>query len=400
MVWREIFRLAYDSFCANKVRFALTSLGMVIGTASMILVVTIGLTGKHYVMNLIQGIGANMIVASYEGGGTGAQTTKSDYITLDDMKAAQQQVPGIIAASPMSELHERIPVGGGKEREVMVLGVSPDYQKVRNLWILAGRFLDDYDSMAHAKIAMLAEPLAKRLFGGQGAAIGRTIKLQNVPFTVVGTFKERVETFGQSEISNDTILIPYTVSRDFTGTDALKQIFFSVADAGMVGTATEQIHAVIASRHRPGSTYKVENLTELLRVAGKSANALTMVLLLVALVTLVVGGVGIMNIMFVTVRARTREIGIRKAIGATQREIRLQFLMESVLISLVGGVVGVLIGLTVPLSLRIFTDFRIPISGLSVIVALLSSAFVGIVFGTVPAARAAQADPVEALHYE
>jgi putative ABC transport system permease protein len=400
MVWREIFRLAYDSFCTNKIRFALTSLGMVIGTASMILVVTIGLTGKHYVLNLIQGIGANMIIASYEGTGTAAQTSRSDYVTVDDMRAVQQQVAGIAAASPMSELHERILVGGGKERDILVLGVSPDYQKVRNLWILAGRFLDEDDSMGHAKVALVTEALAKRLFGGQDAAIRRTLKIQNVPFTVIGTFKERVETFGQSEISTDTILIPYSVSRDFTGTDALKQIFFSVADAGDVPTATEQIHAVIQSRHRPGSVYKVENLTELLAVAAKSANALTAVLLLVALVTLMVGGVGIMNIMFVTVRARTREIGIRKAIGATQREIRLQFLAESVFISLIGGVIGVLIGLTVPLSLRFFTDFRIPISGLSVIVALFSSAFVGIVFGTVPAARAAQADPVEALHYE
>ena len=400
MNWAEIFRMAYDSFCTSKIRFALTSLGMVIGTASMILVVTIGLTGKHYVLNLIQGIGANMIVASYEGGGTTSQTTKSDYLTLDDMRAAREQVPAIVAASPMSELHERILVGGGKERDILVLGVSPEYQKVRNLWILAGRFLDDGDSMGHAKVALVTEPLAKRLFSGQDASIRRTIKIQNVPFTVIGTFKERVETFGQSEIASDTILIPYTVSRDFTGTDAVKQIFFSVADAGDVIAATQQIHSVLQARHRAGSVYKVENLTELLAVAAQSANALTMVLLLVALVTLVVGGVGIMNIMFVTVKSRTREIGIRKSVGATQREIRLQFLAESVFISLIGGLVGVVIGLAVPLSLRFFTDFRIPISGLSVIIALCSSAFVGIVFGTVPAARAAQADPVEALHYE
>src|SRR5579859_7874368 len=394
MHWQEIFRMAYDSFCTSKIRFALTSLGMVIGTASMILVVTIGLTGKHYVLNLIQGIGANMIVASYEGGGTAAQTTKSDYLTLDDMQAAREQVPGIAAASPMSELHERILVGGGKERDILVLGVSPDYQKVRNLWILAGRFLDDGDSMGHAKVALVTEALAKRLFGGQDFAIRRTIKIQNVPFTVIGTFKERVETFGQSEIATDTILIPYSVSRDFTGTDAVKQIFFSVADAGDVPSATQQIHTVLQARHRAGSVYRVDNLTELLAVAAQSANALTTVLLLVALVTLVVGGVGIMNIMFVTVKSRTREIGIRKSVGATQREIRLQFLAESVFISLIGGIVGVVIGLAVPLSLRVFTDFRIPISGLSVLIALFSSTFVGIVFGTVPAARAAQADPV------
>ena len=168
----------------------------------------------------------------------------------------------------------------------------------------------------------------------------------------------------------------------------------------MVGTATEEIKKVIQSRHRPESVYNVTNLTQLVAVAEKAANALTMVLLLVALVVLLVSGIGIMNIMLATVSARIREIGIRKAIGATNAEIRFQFLAEAILISLIGGVLGVILGLALPFSVRFLTEYRIPISGLSVVVAIVVSSLVGILFGTVPATRAAKLDPVESLRYE
>jgi len=163
---------------------------------------------------------------------------------------------------------------------------------------------------------------------------------------------------------------------------------------------TAQIERVIRSRHRPESVYRVQNLTQLVAVADKTANALTMVLLGVALVVLLVSGIGIMNIMLATVSARIREIGIRKAIGATKREIRFQFLSEAILISLIGGTLGIVIGLAIPFSLRYLTAYRIPISGLSAIIAIIVSSLVGIIFGTLPAARAAQLDPVESLRYE
>jgi putative ABC transport system permease protein len=230
--------------------------------------------------------------------------------------------------------------------------------------------------------------------------VGQDIKIKGIPFVIIGTFRERVETFGQSEIAGDTVLIPYSVGRYFSGNDAVKQIFFSVSDAGDVPRATEMIQRVLQSRHRPESVYRVDNLTQLLQVASKSANALTLVLLAIALVTLIVSGVGIMNIMLANVRTRIREIGIRKAIGATRREIRLQFLTEAVLISLAGGTVGTILGLALPFSVRFVTEYRIPISGLSAIIAIAVATMVGVIFGTVPATRAAQLDPVEALHYE
>jgi putative ABC transport system permease protein len=401
MEFREVVNAALDSFAAAKVRFVLTALGMVIGTASLILVVTIGLTGKQYIMDQIQAIGANLIYAYYEGGSNASvSTVQQDFLTVEDMRAVQQEVTGIKAASPMVELHDRISVGGGQQREILVLGVSPDYRIVRNLLIPNGRFFDKDDSTARNKVALITPKLAAKLYGIGSAAMGKTIKLNGLPFTVVGTFKERVETFGQSEIADDTILIPYTVARYFTGTDAVKQLFFSVADAGHVTDATEEIRHVIQSRHRPESTYRVENLTQLLSVAGKTANALTLVLLLISAVTLLVSGVGIMNIMLANVRQRIREIGIRKAIGATKREIKWQFLTEAVFISVSGGIVGTIIGLAIPFSVRFFTEYRIPISGLSAIISIVVASLVGILFGTVPAVRAADYDPVVALKYE
>jgi putative ABC transport system permease protein len=311
-----------------------------------------------------------------------------------------QQVPGIVAASPVVPFDDRVPVGNGKERDIRVLGVFPEYISVRNLVVLSGRFFDAEDAQAHNKVGVITQKLAEQLYGSTDDAVGRVLKVAGLPFTVVGTFKERVDTFGQSEVTSNTMLIPYTVSRYFTDTPEVKQLYFSAAEPSMVVPVTEQIRKVIQARHRPESLYDVANLTELVAVADRTANALTMVLLLVATVTLLVSGIGIMNIMLATVSARIREIGIRKAIGATSREIRFQFLSEAILISLVGGFIGVIIGLALPFSVRFFTEYRIPISGLSAIVAILVSSLVGILFGTVPAARAAKLDPVESLRYE
>jgi putative ABC transport system permease protein len=400
MAFGEILSFAYDTFCSNKVRFILTALGMVIGTASLILVVTIGMTGKQYVLNQIQAIGTNEVWAQYLGGAPHISNSNPDPLTIEDLQAIRQEVPGIVAASPVTQLSDRVPVDNGKEKDVSILGVDPDYLHVRNLVVPSGRFFDHEDSQAHNKVGVITEKMAIEIYGSAQAAVGKVIKLTGLPFTIIGTFKERVETFGQSEIVDNTMLIPYSVSRYFMEVPNVKLLYFSLEDPSMVIPATAQIKRVLQSRHRAESVYDVANLTALLSMADRIATGLTWVLLLVAMVTLLVSGIGIMNIMLATVTSRIREIGIRKAIGATNREIRFQFLAEAILISLIGGFAGIVIGLAIPYSVRFLTEYRIPISGLSAIIAIIVSSVVGVIFGTVPAARAAHLDPVESLRYE
>jgi putative ABC transport system permease protein len=391
----EMIRFAYDTFCADKVRFALTALGMVVGTASLILVVTIAMTGKKYVLDQIQGIGVNMIVVEYQGGERG-----TDFLTLDDMNAVLLQVPGIVAASPVVPLTDRIPIGFGKERDLNILGVFPQYIAVRNLVVLSGRFFDARDEQMHNKVGVITQQLAEQLYGSVDNAVGKVVKLSGLPFTVIGTFRERVDTFGRSEVTNDTMVIPYTVAEYFTSSPEVRQIYFSAAEPAIVVPVTKEVQKAIQSRHRPESSYFVQNLTEVVEMADRTANALTLVLLLIAAVTLLVSGIGIMNIMLATVGSRIAEIGIRKAVGATNREIRYQFLSEAILISLIGGSAGIVFGLALPISVRIFTEYRIPISALSVVVAIVVSCSVGILFGTAPATFAAGLDPVESMRHE
>ncbi len=402
MVLSEILKIAADSFRASKTRFALTALGMVIGTASVILVVTIGLTGRHYVLDQLQKIQTNSIELEYAGAGaTAAERVRyNDFLTIEDEKAVVNQLPGIMYSSPVLEMHDPISFGGGVVKETLVLGVSPQYRYIRNLLVPVGRFFDETDASAHLKCAVVSVPFAIQRFGSIGQAVGQTFEISGLPFTIIGVFKLSVDDFGQSEIADQTILIPYSVARYFTGTARVKQIYFSMRSMDEVPDAAKEIKRIVQSRHRPNSVYKTQTMKALLTTAAKIADYLTAVLVLVAAVTLAVGGVGIMNIMLANVRSRVREIGIRKALGATRREIKLQFLAEAVIISLTGGVVGTLIGLAIPLSIRFFTSYDLPISGLSMVVALGSATLVGVIFGTAPATRAAQMDPVDALKYE
>ncbi|HJZ96757.1 MAG TPA: ABC transporter permease [Candidatus Solibacter sp.] len=397
----EALRFSAQALRANPVRSFLTGLGMVIGTASVILVVTISLTSRDYILEQVQGIGSNIIFAYYASAG-GSTVADADYVKMADVQAIRQDLPGdIVAATGVMTNFDRILIGG-KEQDVKVIGTDQDYQPVRNIVISSGRFLDESDLTMRTKVGLLTDQLAARMFGGRAAALSQTIKLYGLEFTVIGTFHEKVETFGQSEVERDTILIPITVLRYFTPVERIDPLYVQVRTPQEVDRVAKRVQSILESRHRPGARYRVETLTAILDAAKNISLILSLVLVLISAITLVISGIGIMNIMLVTVTERTREIGVRLAVGARPREILVQFLVEAMMVSLSGGLIGIAVGVAMPLSAQFFSDnkIKIPISGTAIAVAFGVSCLVGLIFGMLPANRAAHLHPTEALRYE
>jgi putative ABC transport system permease protein len=395
----EAVRFSAQSLRANPVRSVLTGLGMVIGTASVILVVTISLTSRDYILEQVQGIGSNMIFAYYANAG-GSTVADADYIKMSDVQSIRQNLTGdIIAATGVMSNFDRILIGG-KEQDVKVIGTDHEYQAVRNIVISSGRFLDESDLTMRSKVGLLTDKLATRMFGGRASALSQTIKLYGLEFTVVGTFHEKVETFGQSEVERDTILVPITVLRYFTPVERIDPLYVQVRSAPEVDRVAVRVQEILEGRHRPGAHYRVDTLTAILVAAKNISLILSLVLVLISAITLLISGIGIMNIMLVTVTERTREIGVRLAVGAAPREILMQFLVEAMMVSLSGGIIGIVVGVAIPLSAGLFADIRIPISWVAIAVAFGVSCLVGLVFGILPANRAAHLHPTEALRYE
>jgi putative ABC transport system permease protein len=241
--------------------------------------------------------------------------------------------------------------------------------------------------------------MARRLFGTLDVH-GKSVKFFQVRFVVIGVFKEGVETFGTSEVSAYSALVPMSVMRHFNTTEKVDLIYVSAKSGALVPVATEQIRRLLETRHRLGSFYRVENLSEILKAAERIAIAMTIVLFLIGTISLIISGIGIMNIMLVTVTERTKEIGIRMAVGARRRDIHYQFLGEAILMAVAGGGLGILLGISGPLLTKWFTGFDIPISIVSIVLAISLSLIVGVTFGIIPANRAAKLHPTEALRYE
>jgi putative ABC transport system permease protein len=395
----EAVRFSWQALRASPVRSVLTGLGMAIGTASVILVVTISLTSRDYILEQVQGIGSNIIFAYYASAG-GSTVSEADYIKMPDVQAIREELTSdIVAATGVMSNFDRILIGG-KEQDVKVIGTDQDYRAVRNIVISSGRFLDEGDITLRSKAALLTDQLATRMFGGRAAALSQVIKLYGLEFTVIGTFHEKVETFGQSEVERDTILIPITVLRYFTPVERIDPLYVQVRSPQEVDRVAARLQEILEARHRPGARYRVDTLTAILNAAKNISLILSLVLVLVSAITLVISGIGIMNIMLVTVTERTREIGVRLAVGASPREILLQFLTEAILVSLSGGLIGILAGVAIPMSVQLFADIRIPISPVAILVAFGVSCLVGLIFGMLPANRAAHLRPTEALRYE
>ncbi len=397
----EAVNFSLQALHANRLRTFLTALGLIIGNASVILVVTISLASKDLILDQIRGIGSNLVYASYQAGGQNTAQVQADFVKLADVQAIRDALGNrIVAASAVMNTNDQIVVNG-KVREVTVDGVDEHYARVRNLVILSGRSFDQSDMTLREHVAMLSQKLANRIFGSQDASLGQTIRLSKLQFTIVGTFREKTSTFNEGEITDETILIPITVMRYFMQYERIEPVYIEVRDAADVPAVRQDVTDILQRRHRQGASYNVQDLTAILDTANQIANVLTVVLVIVSAIALIISGIGIMNIMLVTVTERTREIGLRMAVGASRREVMLQFLVESVLISLSGGTVGIVIGISLPLSVRLFTNqVKVPVSPLSILVAFAVSFTVGVGFGLLPARRASQLNPTEALRYE
>jgi putative ABC transport system permease protein len=396
---KETLSVSVDALRSNKLRAMLTSLGVIIGSASIVLVVTVALTSKKFVISQIEAVGSNVVWAELIRSSEKAQPLSYE-MTEEDMKAAKETIPEIAQVAGTSDVQMSV-VAQGVVRPVTLIGVTTGYQEIRRLVVLRGRYLDSLDMEAHSKNCVITPQLAKRLFG-QDNPVGRDLHVGELIFTIIGVFNERVETFGLSDIQSETVLIPFGLIKYYTGVNTLKVLDVQAATPEDVPLVQRRLSELLQSRHPSSAEYHVQTLTSILKAARDISLALTIVLIVIAAIALLISGIGIMNIMLVTVTERTREIGIRKAIGAARKEIMYQFLTEAFLISGGGAVLGILIGLLVPAVVQLFLpgNLRVPVSPLSVVLAFVVSCSTGLFFGYLPANQAARLQPVESLRYE
>jgi putative ABC transport system permease protein len=402
--WIETWNLAIESLRANKLRAALTMLGVIIGSSCIVLVVTVALTGSRYINAQIEAIGSNVVHASLEQGNTATTVTLADQISLGDLEAVRQSVPQAVHVAGTNDFSMTV-LASGKAIPVGMIGVTQEFEQIRRLIVTRGRYFDDDDFASVSRVCVVSEHLAQTALGAN--PIGQDLHVGELTFTVIGVFRERQSTFGQSEIRDDSVLVPFPLIRYFTGDQSIVTLYAQADTSEDVPFVTNSVAAILKSRHRPEVIYAVDNLRSILETARNISWAMRIVLLFVAALALLISGIGIMNIMLVSVTERTREIGIRKALGARQREILWQFLLEAMLISGIGATVGVGIAISIPFAaetaLRIFqfpTELDIPVSMLSVLAAFTVSCATGVLFGYLPANKAARLQPVESLRQE
>jgi putative ABC transport system permease protein len=399
MLRNETWMVALDALWANKVRAFLTTLGVVIGSACIVLVVTVALSGRRYVIQQIEGVGSNLVYARLDID-PNRPVMLQDELSIEDMNAAKTGIPGIVSVAGTRGSLATVNVGP-VERNVTLVGVTEGFQEIRNLLILRGRFLDAEDIASRSRVCLITAQLANFAFPFEDP-VGHSLRVGELSFTVIGVFKERVETFGLSEIQDYSVLIPFPLMKYYLGDSSLEMLYVQAGTPEGVIPATRQLEALLRNRHPTRARYSVMNLSSILDAARRIALALTIVLVVIGFIALLVSGIGIMNIMLVTVQERTREIGIRKAIGARHGEILYQFLLEAFFISGFGSVLGILIAVAIPVMVQPWLpgNIRVPVPWQSVVLAFLVSCSVGVFFGYLPAERAAQLQPTESLRYE
>jgi putative ABC transport system permease protein len=402
-----IIRVAFRALVRNKMRAALTMLGIIIGVSAVMVMVSIGQGASASVQAQIDSIGTNLLFisagAQNVGGvrsGTGDSGTNT--LTVEDLDAVKLEVPSVSMVTPAVNARSQL-VSGNANWNTSVQGVSEQYPDIRKWTVQNGAFFTDADVRTAARVIVIGQTVGDNLFAGMDP-VGQTVRVMNLPFRVVGVMARKGQD-PQGRDQDDISFAPYTtVQKKVLGSPRVQIAYVSAISQDATYTAQSQITDLLRQRHKLAASeaddFSVRNMTDVADAANATSKTMTILLACIAGVSLLVGGIGIMNIMLVSVTERTREIGIRMAIGARSSAVRSQFLIESIVLSLTGGLIGIVLGITVSLAIPRMLGWPTLVSTMAIIGSVIFSAAVGIFFGYYPARKAAALDPIEALRYE
>lgn len=405
MFWESIV-IAYDGLKANKLRSILTMLGIIIGVGAVIAMVSIGLGVQQKVQSSIASLGSNLLIimpgANSPSGGVRLAAGSNISLTNKDAKAIASQVADVSYVAPAVSQQYQL-IYGNQNWKTSVQGTTPEFLDVRNYKIGSGTFFTNSDVEARARVAVLGQTVATNLFGGI-SPVGQTIRVGQAPFRVIGVLESKGQSsMGQDQ--DDLVLVPLNTAQErLMGITYLNSISVQVNDEKAIDRVQEDITTLLRTRHRlaegTDNDFTVRNLTALMETMKENTNTITLLLGNIAAISLLVGGIGIMNIMLVSVTERTREIGIRKALGAKFRDVLLQFLIEAIFLSVTGGLFGILLGVAGPYVISMIAGWGTVVSWLAIFASFTVSVIIGLFFGIYPASKAAKLNPIDALRYE
>ncbi len=405
MLFKESVQIALKALLANKLRSVLTMLGIIIGVGAVIAMVSVGMGVRRNVQSSIASLGSNMLIVSPGSANSGGvRSAAGSTITLkyDDAEAIKNKIKNIDYVSPTVSNSYQI-VNGNQNWNSTVQGVTPEYMAIRSLTVSTGSFITQNDLNTRNRVAVIGTTVAENLFGTTNP-VGKTIRVHNSPYKIVGVLESKGQSsMGQDQ--DDVVIVPLTTAQErLLGITYVKSINIQVSDSTKMDQVQSEVETLLRQRHHiigdKEDDFSVRNLTSLMQTMTQTTTMITILLGSIAGISLLVGGIGIMNIMMVSVTERTREIGIRKALGATFQNIMMQFLIESVVIGVVGGLIGIGFGCTASMAIARFGGFNTVITAAPVLLSFFFSVGIGLFFGIYPARKAALLDPIEALRYE
>lgn len=407
MNYSNLFKIAMRAIAANKLRSFLTMLGIIIGVASVIAMMAIGQGSKKSIQANISEMGSNMIMIrpGQDKGPGGAQQDASDMQTLKlkDYEALKEQAKYLSAISPSVNSSGQF-INGNNNTPSTIYGISPDYMQIRQQKVKDGEMFTDEEVRSSAKVCVIGKTVADNLFTNGEDPVGKVIRFNKIPFRVVGVLESKgYNSFGMDQ--DDVVLAPYTtVMKRILSVTYLQGINASAVTEDMTDLAIENITSILRENHKLKASdednFTIRSQQEMAEMMNSTSDTMTVLLLVVACISLVVGGIGIMNIMYVSVTERTKEIGLRMSVGARGIDILNQFLIESVLLSVTGGLIGVIVGIGAAVGINVFAHWPIQIQPWSVLLSFAVCSATGIFFGWYPAKKAASLDPIEAIRYE